>query len=336
MVFDVPAETGGALTILKQYYENALQDKQNEWYFVISTPILLEQENIKILRFPWIKKSWIYRLYFDLFIAHKIVAEYNIDEVLSLQNLIIPNINTKQTLYLHQSLPFVEKRYSIIEDYKLWIYQNVISKMIYYSIKRANKVIVQTKWMKEACLRKVKVDAEKILINKPNLNIKVKKHYYIENNKENLFFYPAGGMKYKNHQIIVEAAKKLREQNILNYRILFTLNGNENKWIKRLYTLVKQLSLPIDFIGKLKLEEVYDYYSKSILLFPSLIETFGLPLLEAKIHGCPIITSDHAFSHEILDDYENALFFNPFNSDELAYHMGMLIKKVSIEKIERV
>jgi len=28
MVFDVPAETGGALTILKQFYKNATEDKE--------------------------------------------------------------------------------------------------------------------------------------------------------------------------------------------------------------------------------------------------------------------------------------------------------------------
>lgn len=64
MVFDVPAETGGALTILKQYHEAAIKDKENEWYFVISTPNLIESSNVRILRFPWVKKSWVHRMYF--------------------------------------------------------------------------------------------------------------------------------------------------------------------------------------------------------------------------------------------------------------------------------
>jgi hypothetical protein len=42
-----------------------------------------------------------------------------------------------------------------------------------------------------------------------------------------------------------------------------------------------------------------------------------LPLIEAKMHGTPILASDCAFAHEVLDGYENVKFFDPFRSDEL-------------------
>ena len=106
MVFDVPAEYGGALTILEQYYDKAVGDTNNQWVFIVSTPNLQERGNIRVLRYPWIKKSWFHRLYFDNFIARKIVEEYQPDEVLSLQNVIIKKLKVKQTLYLHQPLPF--------------------------------------------------------------------------------------------------------------------------------------------------------------------------------------------------------------------------------------
>lgn len=70
MVFDVPAESGGALTILKQYYQEALKDKENEWIFVVSTPQLKASENAKVLNYAWIKKSLFNRLYFDNIVAH--------------------------------------------------------------------------------------------------------------------------------------------------------------------------------------------------------------------------------------------------------------------------
>jgi len=63
MVFDVPAESGGALTILKQYYEKAIKDTKNKWIFVVSTPDLADTKNVKILNYPWVKKSWVHRLY---------------------------------------------------------------------------------------------------------------------------------------------------------------------------------------------------------------------------------------------------------------------------------
>ena len=78
MVFDVPAESGGALTILNQYYDTAIKDKENDWVFVVSTPELKETDNVKVLNYPWIKKSWFHRLYFDKLVANKLVDKYNV------------------------------------------------------------------------------------------------------------------------------------------------------------------------------------------------------------------------------------------------------------------
>ena len=326
MVLDVAANKGGALTILKMYYENAVKDIENEWIFVVSTPDLKENENLRVVRFPWVKKSWFHRLYFDVFIAKKIAKQYNIEEVISLQNTIIVNLNIKQTLYLHQPLPFVEKRYRLTENLKFWVYQNIISKIIFESIKKADKVIVQTEWMKKACLKKVTTDPGKFEIKQPALAINVKKYYKQGSNNDKIFFYPAGSSEYKNHKIIVEATQLLVKREIKNFRAIFTLKGNEEKHIKNIYRLVKENNLPIDFIGPISLEEVYDYYSKSILVFPSYIETFGLPLLEAKMHNSPILASDCEFSHEILDGYDNAKFFDPYDSDYLASLMIEILK----------
>ena len=69
MVFDVPAEDGGALSILQDFYEQFLQDDKNNYIFVVGKPVLRSEKNVEVLRFPWIKKSWFHRLYFDYFVA---------------------------------------------------------------------------------------------------------------------------------------------------------------------------------------------------------------------------------------------------------------------------
>jgi glycosyltransferase involved in cell wall biosynthesis len=74
----------------------------------------------------------------------------------------------------------------------------------------------------------------------------------------------------------------------------------------------------IEFIGTITREQVYEYYSRSVLIFPSYIETFGLPMLEAKMHKTPMLVSDCPFSHEILDEYENVKFFRTEDETQLA------------------
>ena len=68
-------------------------------------------------------------------------------------------------------------------------------------------------------------------------------------------------------------------------------------------------------------EQMAQRYSESILLFPSYLETVGLPLLEAKQYGAPIIASDCAYAHETVGEYENVSYFSAMRGEELAAQM---------------
>jgi len=332
IVFDVPAESGGALTILREYYELATKDKDNKWVFVISTPKLIEKDNIRVLNFPWIKKTWLHRLFFDYFIAHKLVKKFEANEIISLQNIVIPKTKIKQTLYLHQPLPFIEKRYRFHENPRFWVYQNLISKLIFKSIAKADTVIVQTNWMKKSASLLSSQSMDKFQIIKPQLifsNIIP----YKKDNEKTIFFYPASAVKYKNHEVIVNACIKLNQIRYDRFLVIFTLNGNENRSIKKLKSITDSHNLPIKFIGQISNENVYKYYSKSILVFPSYVETFGLPLLEAKLHNCPILASNSSFCHEILEGYDDVSYFEIDDDVKLFELMEKHIKK-GIIKIE--
>src|SRR5699024_7504831 len=146
-------------------------------------------------------------------------------------------------------LPFTEIRYKINESFKFWIYQNIISKFIYKSIKNADNVIVQTEWIMNAAIEKTGVKEDKFILEPPKLNIQVNKKYSTDNVKGVIFFYPAGAFKYKNHRVIVEACKILSEQNISNYKVIFTLIGIENQEIEKIYEEASKFNLPIQFKG---------------------------------------------------------------------------------------
>ena len=314
MVFDVPAEYGGALSILNQYYDDACADKENEWMFIISKPELSETENVKVIKLPWVKKSWLHRLWFDNVYASSLVRKYKPDKVLSLQNTMIKQSSCFQELYVHQALPFSEKRFTLKENKKLWIYQNVISKMIFRSIKKCDSVTVQTLWMKDAICGKTGINENKVSVVTPTVSIPEDVKY--QGGEETLFFYPAGSGVYKNHEIIYKAVKELKASGYNNFKVYLTLN--KPGMFSEKYRDVDDL---IEFCGYMEKSKVYELYQKSILLFPSYIETFGLPLLEARTIGCPVIASNCAFSKEIIDGYDKGCFFDPFDCLELADQM---------------
>ena len=305
VVYDVAASASGALSVLNDFYAEVrnYNDKSICWTFVISTPRLEETENIKVIRAPWVKKNWLCRLFFDYFVAPKITKDEKADKILSLQNTIVPNTHIPQVLYLHQSLPFVEYRFTLLESPLFWTYQNIIAKFIYSSVKKAEKVIVQTHWMKDACVEKTQVSPDKITVIPPVINIVPQKLFAYENMDIPTFIYPATPLIYKNHKVIIEACKQLVKEGITNFRVIFTMTGTENKLARKLKEESDKYNLPIEFAGVLKREELFEWYSKAILLFPSYIETFGMPLLEARIHNTFVIAQDTQFANDILNNY---------------------------------
>jgi glycosyltransferase involved in cell wall biosynthesis len=58
------------------------------------------------------------------------------------------------------------------------------------------------------------------------------------------------------------------------------------------------------------------YRLSTMLVFPSLEETFGLPVLEAMAAGLPVVTSNRSALPEVAG--EAALLVNPENPEEIA------------------
>jgi len=92
---------------------------------------------------------------------------------------------------------------------------------------------------------------------------------------------------------------------VVLYRTLDTGSPTASRYIKE-YNLHKDIVLT----GKLSYEEVIGYYkSASALAFPSKIETFGLPLIEAQQFGLPIIASDLELYREVIGAYDGSVVY---------------------------
>lgn len=323
LVYDVAANESGALSVLKNFYEYAksFEDPSVHWYFAVSLPKLEETEHITVLRFPWVKKSWFHRLWFDHIFAEKIIRDYQIEEVISLQNIAVPHYKKPQILYVHTSLPFVDYRFSFRESKISWIYQNILGRSIEKSIRKARTVIVQTEWMKKRCASQAGVSEDKFLVRLPSVEEKLICPYKDSKEARKTFFYPANPYEYKNQEVIVKACKRLKEKGITGYRVIFTFSGTESSYARRLKKEIEEEKLPIELAGHLKKEEVFSLYARSVLLFPSYVETIGLPLLEARAAGGYIIAAKEAHSLEMLRGYDRAKLFEKFDAGKLSEYM---------------
>lgn len=58
------------------------------------------------------------------------------------------------------------------------------------------------------------------------------------------------------------------------------------------------------------------YEGCDLMVFPSLLESFGLPLAEAMTLGCPVVAADHPYARELLS--EAGVYFDPQDVDAIA------------------
>jgi glycosyltransferase involved in cell wall biosynthesis len=71
--------------------------------------------------------------------------------------------------------------------------------------------------------------------------------------------------------------------------------GRDETYVASLHALADELGIAEDvvFVGGIPLEQTVSFYrAADLFVYPSLNETFGLPLLEAMACGCPVVTSD--------------------------------------------
>ena len=316
VVVDFAASIGGGISILNSFYDYLLKSNdKNEWIFLLGDHYIEETENVKVVILKKQKKSRFSRLAFDFIYGRRLIKKLNPDAVFYLQNTLISGVKVPQIMYMDQSIPFqTEKKFRFTKksEFKYAVYQYVIGKLNHKACKKANKTIVQTQWLKDAVISQCKIQEDRVVHIPPNC-FSAYENYFAEKIDRTTFFYPASSAVYKNHKCIYDAIDKLD----VECNVLLTLNKEvpASKMCKH--------------IGTITQEQVYEIMQKSVLLFPSYIESYGLPLKEARSIGTLILASDTAFAREILDGYENAYFFNPFNPEELA----VLMKKIVVGEI---
>ncbi|WP_410208626.1 glycosyltransferase [Fusobacterium sp.] len=302
------AKEGGALTILTKFIENLYNSKcKNTFYIFVSVAELkrFEKENIKIIVLP--KQNIISRIFWDNLGLKYFLNKNNIysNIFLSIQNTGV-NLPTEipQLIYFHQCLSISSQNWSILkkEERTYWFYKNIYPFFIKQYLNRVTKVIVQTNWIKEEFERYFNVNDFKVAVFSPTILMpKIESISKIKKNKFRIF-YPASPFIYKNHKLVLYSLSKLKERNEKleeTIECIFTFSEGENTFLDK---IIKKYSLKniVKLVGKLSYKETLEYYKSSdLLVFPSYIESFGLPLLEADYFGIPILALDLPYSREL-------------------------------------
>lgn len=323
-VVDLVCVQGGGYSVLNSlftYIASGMQ-KQHEWLFIVSSQKFESNAYVEVNHFPNAASGYLRRVKTEWHEVNKVLNDFAPDIVLSMPNIRILGCKWKQAVYMQQSLPFQKiKRFSFFkkEERGCAFRQHIQGFLIRRSLKKSDMVFVQTEWVKNAL--------EECIRNRPIINIgypanQIDSSFVIQAKRLNSeFFYPASPYIYKNHLAIFDAIKILRKKGF-PLKIYLTLNPSDLVIGDNQYT---KLSDAIECIGQQTKDQMRELYARTTLVFPSYIETVGLPLSEARAAGTWIIASDCPFSHEVLDGYSNCEYFDPFDAAKLAECMERVI-----------
>tara|TARA_B110001454_G_scaffold81590_1_gene78591 strand:- start:2209 stop:3387 length:1179 start_codon:yes stop_codon:yes gene_type:complete len=217
--------------------------------------------------------------------------------------------------------------------WRKWIKQTNVSKI--------NAILVQ--WF-EKILMKIKHDAiytisdaskndiSKLNAKKPIYNIPPTISDEIQlNNKINTFqfIYIGRLIFYKNIEIILKAFKIVTKE-FPNVKLIIAGGGPHKQSLQE---LTKKLDIyeNVTFVGFVTQEQKVKLLSESnALLFPSIIEGFGLVMLEAFQQNKPVLTSNIPPMSDIIQNKKTGFLINPNNEKDWAEKIISLIKEPEI------
>lgn len=321
---------GGALSVYKDCLKS-INEISNDYKVIalVHNKKLFSDLNlskkVEFIEFEDSKNSWFKRCYYEYFYFKKLSKKLKPCLWLSLHD-ITPNVESKNlVVYCHNPTPFYNMRFKDIKyDKKVFLFSKFYKYLYRINIKKNNYVIVQQNWIKKEFKKMYGI--KNIIVAPPenNYSVKIEGKKEIENNS---FFYPAFPRVFKNFEIICQAVELLEKENINNFKVYLTIDGRENLYSKEIVEKYKKLKC-VKFLGLISREEVFNYYSGvECLIFPSKLETWGLPISEFKQFNKPIILSELPYAYETVGDFDKCLFFNPDSAEELKKQMLKIINK---------
>lgn len=160
-------------------------------------------------------------------------------------------------------------------------------------------------------------------------------------NIEKYFIYVGGLVIHKNVPRIIYAYDLLRK-NMPQVKEKFIIIGGASSGMKEINLAVSKTTFAKDiiFLNFIPMEEMPAFYSgATALVFPSLNEGFGQPIIEAMGCGTPVITSNLASMPEVSGGA--SILVNPYKIEEIMVAMKKIIEdkslrdQLSVKGIER-
>ncbi len=290
-------------------YENARKLITNSKWQIVKTDINWHSVSEQIRFASILEKAKLDLVHFPYF---SVPIFYNRPFVVTMHDLIINHFPTGKA----STLAFP------IYKIKLFAYKVIIKK----AAQKAKKIITVSNATKEEVLDHLGVDKDKVTViyngvDEGISNEEQNTKYKLQNAK--YFLYVGNAYPHKNlERLLLAFSEFLKETK----NVKLVLVGREDYFYKKLKDKLKNMSLKnsIIFYQEINDKELVNLYKNALaLVMPSLMEGFGLPVVEAMANGCPVLASEIPSLKEV--GKEAVVYFDPKNVEDMAKALGLMI-----------
>lgn len=191
---------------------------------------------------------------------------------------------------------------------------------------RAALVITATRWIKDDIVRLYRIPASRIaviprasLLTARPLPDARRRALLAELGVPDAFiFYPAMTFPHKNHVRLLQAIALLRDKRRIDVTLVMSGRFHQPYW-PEVARQIRRLGLRdrVRVLGRVSADELTALFqSARFMVFPSLFEGLGLPLLEAFMHRLPVLAAAETCIPEVVGDA--AMLFDARDPEAIA------------------
>ena len=315
VVSAVNIRKGGTLTILRECLQYLSLQEGLKVYALVHNRKLCDYPSIEYLEFPWTIKGWGRRLWCEYVTMYRVSLDIErrevqeIDTWLSMHDT-TPRVKAKhREVYCHTSFPFLKWNLrDLLMDPKIPLFAMFTRFAYRINIHRNDCLIVQQEWFRDGLSRITGFPKDKIRVIPPKVSVEGIVPETVISDVP-LFLYVSTPDCHKNFETLCEAARLLEnEVGTGRFKVILTISGEENRyarWVKKHWGDVTS----IEFEGLMPKEKLFGYYkAATCFVFPSRVETWGLPITEYMLlNGGKMLLADLPYSHETSE--EKGIYF---------------------------
>ena len=185
------------------------------------------------------------------------------------------------------------------------------------SAKKSKVILTGTRHAKQDIIALTGVADSKIVLTPEAADIIPDEPKPLENIVSKKFIFYAGrAQPHKNLEKLIKSFEKLYAS---DNEVFLVLAGKHDASYERIVELaaqspVRENIIFTGFVSDAELKWLYE--NAQAYVFPSLSEGFGLPGLEAMVHGCPVVSSNATCLPEVYGDA--AVYFDPTDEQDMA------------------